>query len=44
MLGIGAGGTILALFPKLRDLSNIGLYTFSLGVDVSVSHGGCICQ
>ncbi len=38
MLGIGASGTILALYPKLRNLSNIGRYTLLLGGAISLSY------
>jgi hypothetical protein len=32
MLGMAAGGTLLSLFPRLRDMRNIGLYAFCLGI------------
>lgn len=38
MLGIGASGTLLSLFPKLKNLSNIGIYCFLLGVGISLSY------
>jgi hypothetical protein len=38
MLGIGASGTILALYPKLRDLSNLGHYTLLLGATICLSY------
>ena len=38
MLGIGASGTVLSLYPKLRNLSNIGTYTLLLGVSISLSY------
>ncbi len=38
MLGIGASGTVLSLYPKLRNLSNIGIYTLLLGVSISLSY------
>ena len=38
MLGIGASGTILSLYPKLRNLSNIGTYSLLLGVGISMSY------
>ncbi|MBM4137644.1 MAG: hypothetical protein FJ241_12575 [Nitrospira sp.] len=38
MLGIGASGTLLSLFPKLKNLSNIGIYCFLLGVCISLSY------
>jgi len=38
MLGIGASGTILALYPKLRNLSNLGHYTLLLGVSICLSY------
>ncbi|MFH0932860.1 MAG: hypothetical protein V1832_00900 [Nitrospirota bacterium] len=38
MLGIGASGTALSLYPKLRHLSNIGVYSLLLGVGISMSY------
>ncbi len=38
MLGIGASGTILSLYPKLRNISNISAYSFSLGLWISMSY------
>lgn len=35
MLGIGASGTTLSLYPKLKELSNIGVYGLFLGAGVS---------
>jgi hypothetical protein len=38
MLGIGASGTVLSLYPKFRNLSNIDIYTLLLGVSISLSY------
>jgi hypothetical protein len=38
MLGIGASGTVLSLYPKLRNLSNIGIYSLLLGIGISLSY------
>ncbi|MEW6068732.1 MAG: hypothetical protein AB1610_10640 [Nitrospirota bacterium] len=38
MLGIGASGTLLSLYPKLKNLSNIGIYSLLLGSCISVSY------
>ncbi len=38
MLGIGTSGTILSLYPKLRNLSNIGIYSLLLGIGISTSY------
>ncbi|MEW6570540.1 MAG: hypothetical protein AB1390_05125 [Nitrospirota bacterium] len=38
MLGIGLSGTILSLYPRLRDLSNIGTYSFFLGTGIFLSY------
>lgn len=38
MLGIGASGTILSLYPRLRNLSHIAMYTFLLGVSIPLSY------
>ncbi|MBS1114063.1 MAG: hypothetical protein H6Q92_1826, partial [Nitrospirae bacterium] len=38
MLGIGASGTILALYPKLRNLANLGHYTLLLGAAICLSY------
>lgn len=38
MLGIGASGTVLSLYPKLRDPSRIGVYGLFLGVTISISY------
>ncbi|MDI6889806.1 MAG: hypothetical protein QMC83_02545 [Thermodesulfovibrionales bacterium] len=38
MLGIGASGTLLSLYPKLRSLSNIGIYSLLLGTGISLSY------
>jgi len=38
MLGIGASGTVLSLYPKLRNLSNIGIYSLFLGISISLSY------
>jgi hypothetical protein len=38
MLGIGASGTILALYPKLRNLTNLGHYTLFLGAAICLSY------
>ena len=38
MLGIGASGTVLSLYPKLRNISNIGIYSLLLGSGISLSY------
>ena len=38
MLGIGTSGTVLSLYPKLRNLSNIGIYGLLLGTGISTSY------
>ncbi|MEW6001175.1 MAG: hypothetical protein AB1638_00770 [Nitrospirota bacterium] len=38
MLGLGASGTILSLNPKLRNLSNTGIYSLLLGTSISLSY------
>jgi hypothetical protein len=38
MLGIGASGTVLSLYPKLRNVSNIGVYSLLLGIGISLSY------
>jgi len=34
MLGIGASGTLLTIYPKLKRLSNIGIYGLLLGISI----------
>jgi hypothetical protein len=38
MLGIGASGTLLTLYSQLRNPSLIGMYSFLLGICISVSY------
>ena len=38
MLGIGASGTVLTLYPRLKNLSYIGLYSLLLGIGISMSY------
>ncbi len=38
MLGLAASGTILSLYPRLRNPLNIPLYTFLLGVSIPASY------
>jgi len=38
MLGIGASGTVLSLYPKLKNLSHIGIYSLLLGIGISMSY------
>jgi hypothetical protein len=38
MLGIGASGTVLSLYPKLRRLPNISIYSLLLGISISLSY------
>lgn len=38
MLGLGASGTILALYPKLRGLSNLGHYALFFGAAICISY------
>lgn len=35
MLGIGASGTLLMIYPRLKSLSNIGIYGLLLGISIS---------
>ncbi len=38
MLGIGTSGTVLYLYPKLKNLSYIGIYSLLLGIGISLSY------
>lgn len=38
MLGYGASGTVLSLYPRLRRLENIGVYALLLGIAFSLSY------
>jgi hypothetical protein len=38
MLGIGASGTVMSLFSKLRNISNISTYCLLLGVGIALSY------
>ncbi len=38
MLGIGASGTVLSLFPDLRDLRRVSLYVFLLAIGIPLSY------
>ncbi len=38
MLGIGASGTFLSLYPKFKDPSKIGIYGLFVGAGISVSY------
>ncbi|MBI5188239.1 MAG: hypothetical protein HZA07_04105, partial [Nitrospirae bacterium] len=38
MLGIGASGTMLSLYTRLKKPSNIGIYGLSLGISISLSY------
>lgn len=38
MLGIGASGTVLSLYPKLKDPSKIGIYGLFLGAGIGLSY------
>ncbi|MBI4691329.1 MAG: SAM-dependent methyltransferase, partial [Nitrospirae bacterium] len=38
MLGIGVSGTLLTVYPKLKNLSNIGIYGLLLGVSISLCY------
>ena len=38
MLGIGASGTLLSLYPKLKNPSLIGIYSGLVGLGISVSY------
>jgi hypothetical protein len=40
MLGIGASGTLMSLYPKLKNMSHIGLYSLLLGISISLSYLG----
>lgn len=38
MLGFGASGTVLALNPRLRNVSRIGWYALALGISMATSY------
>lgn len=38
MLGIGASGTVLSLYPKLKNLSHLGTYSLMLGIGILLSY------
>lgn len=38
LLGIGASGTLLAVFPKLKKQSNLGVYGIFLGISISACY------
>jgi hypothetical protein len=38
MLGIGASGTVLSLYSKLRNISHISIYCLLLGIGISLSY------
>ncbi len=38
MLGIGASGTVLSLFPGVKDLGRLGLYSLLFGLSVALSY------
>ncbi len=38
MLGIGASGTLLSLYPRFKNLSNINLYALLLGTGIFLSY------
>jgi hypothetical protein len=38
MLGLAAGGTLLSMFSRLRDMKNIGPYTFCLGIAIPAGY------
>ncbi len=38
MLGIGASGTLLTIYPKLKGLSNISIYGLLLGISISICY------
>jgi hypothetical protein len=38
MLGIGASGTVLSLFPELRDLRRVSFYVFLLAIGIPLSY------
>ncbi|MFH2069289.1 MAG: hypothetical protein ABII89_07520 [Candidatus Omnitrophota bacterium] len=38
MLGIGASGTVLSLYPKLKNLSRLGIYSLLLGISIPFSY------
>ena len=40
MLGIGASGTLISLYPRLKDMSQVGLYSLLLGISISLSYLG----
>ncbi len=38
MLGIGASGTLLSIYPRLKNISNFGIYTLLLGIAIFLSY------
>jgi hypothetical protein len=38
MLGIGVSGTVLSIYQKFRNISNIRLYSLFLGIGISMSY------
>lgn len=38
MLGIGTSGTILSLFPRLKEMSKTGIYCLAQGIGISLSY------
>ncbi|HXX58097.1 MAG TPA: hypothetical protein VEI96_08870, partial [Thermodesulfovibrionales bacterium] len=38
MLGLGASGTVLSLYPKMKDPARIPIYTFFLGISISLEY------
>jgi hypothetical protein len=38
MLGIGASGTVLSLYPRLGNLSNVGTYSLLLGIGITLGY------
>ena len=38
MLGYGASGTVLSLYPKLKEQTNIKIYSIFLSIGISLSY------
>ncbi len=38
MLGIGSSGTLLAIFPRLKQISHTGIYALLLGISLSICY------
>jgi len=38
MLGIGASGTVLSLYPRLKNINHISTYNILLGIGITMSY------